>query len=600
MHKEVNSKWIIGILAIVVLVVVLVYMRVGQLPAPLAKHSSSLVAVPTVALTGASSFGGWPNSDSRLDFLGDLDSHILGNAGYTANAANGHVITSIKVDPTGPTAPAIAQQLLSQYLQANPGTPIGRYISGGDCLLSAAIAIYPANAIACEDLEAALGDNPPENYKFPYTGSNTYGGRRYTVNIAIPEVRTAFANLIAAEGNQLGLPLLYVDNIMHPSTGGLSGTSITFDNILQLLSSIRSQISGHGTKLVINIALSPGDLLDTPAYAPHIAALQNVVDGMSFEAPLHPYYKDKPTGIAHEVEVIRRWLSAGKLILFVNGYNPGELGELKFEAGYSLMIRRPGDSIFTGRLYWRPQSDFEWLDWSARLGTPLSDYEFVTTSPVLMKRVFQNGTLTLDPVARQVSIQWNEPPQPANNNNNNPPPNNNNQNNNNNNQNQPTTVDTTAPTVTITAPSGDTTLVGTVSFTAEASDNKAVTKVVFYVDGRSVGTDTTAPYSLTNRLNTKNLAKGSHELSVKAHDARNNIGTAAITVMVDNTGAVAPVTAPRTKAEVLQRVAAIINQLVAYLNDAKRNGVRVDFNRVDFLIRTIVNLLNQLRVYQGR
>lgn len=590
-------SWILGVLGVLVLAWALSYMPVKQLPAPLAQVSThSLVAIPTVALTGASSFASWPNSDSRLDFLSELSGNILGNSGYTANAANAHVITSLRVDSAGAGAPATAQQLLSQYLQANPGTPIGRYISGGDCLESAAITVYPANAIACEDLAAALGDNLPENYKFPYTGSNTYGGRRYTVNIAIPQVRTAFANLIAAEGNRAGLPMLYVDNIQHPSTGGLNGTDITFDNILELLNSIRSQISGHGVKLVINIALTPADLLETPAYSPHIQALQNAVDGMSFEAPLHPYYKDKSTGIAHEITVLRQWLSAGKLILFVNGYNPGELGELKFEAGYSLMIRRSGDPIFTARLYWRPQSDFDWINWSERLGPATGDYEFTSTSPVVMRRVFQNGTVTLTPASREVSIQWNNPS----------PTNQNNQNNQNSipesqtQQPPPTGTDTVPPTITITNPSSNAVLSGKVNFTARASDNVRVVRVTFGIDGRDLGSDTTSPYALAGGLNTASSSNGTHTLNARAVDAKGNTGTTAVTVTFNNVAALTAPTTPLARAEVLQRVSAIISQLITYLSDAKRTGARVDFNRVDFLIRNIVNLLNQVRVYQGR
>jgi hypothetical protein len=592
MNTSVSTKWFIGVIGVAIFVWVLAYVNIGQLPLPLAQQRGSLVAIPTVAIAGIPAVGSWPNSDNRLDYIADLGDSVFSNTGYSNNAANAHVVTSVQVDAGLPDPAGTIQRGLTRYLQTNPGTPIGRYISGGDCLESGADRVYPPAAVTCEDLTAALGDSPPADVLLPYIGSNPYGGHRFRVNIAIPEVRTAFANLIAAEANRAGLPLLYVDNIMHPSTGGLNGTSITFDHIIQLLSSIRSQI--HGAKLVINIALSPADLLDTPAYSSHIAALQNAVDGMSFEAPLHPYYKDKSASIANEITVIRRWLSAGKLILFVNGYNPGELGELKFEAAYSLMIRRPGDAIFTARLYFRPQSDFDWINWSERLGPALGDYEFVTTSPVLMRRTFQNGTLTLDPVARQASIQWNtSTPTPVDNNQ--PPPPDDNQN--------QTTTDTTPPTVSITAPSSGAVISGTVPFTAEASDNKRVTRVTFHVGTRQMGSDSTAPYALSSRLNTKSFANGPQELSVKAYDARGNIGTSAITVTIDNTKAPPPapvIAAPQTKAEVLRRVSAIITQLMAYLTEAKRTGTRIDFPRVDFLIRTIVNLLNQLRVYQGR
>ncbi|MGI0049892.1 MAG: Ig-like domain-containing protein, partial [Nitrososphaera sp.] len=51
-------------------------------------------------------------------------------------------------------------------------------------------------------------------------------------------------------------------------------------------------------------------------------------------------------------------------------------------------------------------------------------------------------------------------------------------------------ADTTAPTVSITAPANGATISGTVSVTASASDNVGVAKVVFYVDGVLKSTDT--------------------------------------------------------------------------------------------------------------
>ena len=57
--------------------------------------------------------------------------------------------------------------------------------------------------------------------------------------------------------------------------------------------------------------------------------------------------------------------------------------------------------------------------------------------------------------------------------------------------------DTTAPTVSVTSPTNGSKVTGAVSVTANASDNTAVSKVEFRINGRLVGTDTTAPYSTT-------------------------------------------------------------------------------------------------------
>lgn len=93
--------------------------------------------------------------------------------------------------------------------------------------------------------------------------------------------------------------------------------------------------------------------------------------------------------------------------------------------------------------------------------------------------------------------------------------------------------DTTAPTVSITAPTSGATVSGTVSVTANASDNVGVTKVEFYVDGVLASTDTTSPYSFS--WDTTTASNASHSLTAKAYDAAANVGTsAAVSVTVNN------------------------------------------------------------------
>src|SRR5207253_3097978 len=83
------------------------------------------------------------------------------------------------------------------------------------------------------------------------------------------------------------------------------------------------------------------------------------------------------------------------------------------------------------------------------------------------------------------------------------------------------TYDTSAPTVSITAPAGGATVSGSVTVTANASDNIAVAGVQFLVDGAPLGTeDTTAPYSVT--WNTAGEANGQHTLTARARDAAGN------------------------------------------------------------------------------
>src|SRR3989449_52472 len=95
--------------------------------------------------------------------------------------------------------------------------------------------------------------------------------------------------------------------------------------------------------------------------------------------------------------------------------------------------------------------------------------------------------------------------------------------------------DTTAPIVSITAPSNGATVSGTVSVTASASDNVTVVGVQFKLDGANLGAeDTTAPYSFS--WNTTLASNGSHSLTAVARDAVGNQTTSAsVSVTVSNT-----------------------------------------------------------------
>ena len=90
------------------------------------------------------------------------------------------------------------------------------------------------------------------------------------------------------------------------------------------------------------------------------------------------------------------------------------------------------------------------------------------------------------------------------------------------------TVDNSAPTVAITSPANGTSfsfLTFSTTVQASASDNVGVTQVVFYDGATVIGTDTTAPYSVSWSLG--GVPKGTHMLTAKAHDAAGNVTTSA-------------------------------------------------------------------------
>jgi hypothetical protein len=96
------------------------------------------------------------------------------------------------------------------------------------------------------------------------------------------------------------------------------------------------------------------------------------------------------------------------------------------------------------------------------------------------------------------------------------------------------TGDTTAPTVSVTAPVNGATVSGTATISASASDNVGVSSVEFYVDSVLKGTDTSSPYSYS--WSTTSYSNGAHSIYAKAKDAAGNTGTSStISVTVSNT-----------------------------------------------------------------
>jgi hypothetical protein len=93
--------------------------------------------------------------------------------------------------------------------------------------------------------------------------------------------------------------------------------------------------------------------------------------------------------------------------------------------------------------------------------------------------------------------------------------------------------DATKPTTSLTAPAAGATVSGIVTVSASASDNVGVTKVEFYAGTTRIGTDTTAPYSLS--WTTTNFTNGSYSITSRAYDAAGNVGiSAARSVTVNN------------------------------------------------------------------
>ena len=89
-----------------------------------------------------------------------------------------------------------------------------------------------------------------------------------------------------------------------------------------------------------------------------------------------------------------------------------------------------------------------------------------------------------------------------------------------------------APNVAFTAPGVGQTVSGTLAYAANATDDKAVTKVVFMADATTLATKTAAPW--TGSLDTKSLTNGGHKLIALAYDAEGLSNSAEVAINVNN------------------------------------------------------------------
>jgi hypothetical protein len=104
-------------------------------------------------------------------------------------------------------------------------------------------------------------------------------------------------------------------------------------------------------------------------------------------------------------------------------------------------------------------------------------------------------------------------------------------------------ADTTPPVVTITSPASGATVSGTLTVTANATDDKGVASVQFMFDSDNISSpQTTAPYSAS--MNTVVVANGAHTLKALATDTSGNTALASIPITVNNPTTQPPPTTP--------------------------------------------------------
>jgi len=93
----------------------------------------------------------------------------------------------------------------------------------------------------------------------------------------------------------------------------------------------------------------------------------------------------------------------------------------------------------------------------------------------------------------------------------------------------PVINDITPPTALVLYPVNGSTVSGIVNITADVTDDVAVSKVEFYIDGKLLSTDTNGTDTWSYNWNTATYNNGQlHSIYLKAYDSSNNIGTSAL------------------------------------------------------------------------
>jgi hypothetical protein len=100
-------------------------------------------------------------------------------------------------------------------------------------------------------------------------------------------------------------------------------------------------------------------------------------------------------------------------------------------------------------------------------------------------------------------------------------------------------VDSTPPTVSVTAPAAGASVAGTVTLAATASDNVAVVGVQFKIDGVNVGAEVTGPPFYLN-WNSASVADGTHTVTAVARDSVSSTTSSPVSFTVSNATATAP------------------------------------------------------------
>jgi hypothetical protein len=316
--------------------------------------------------------GGLASNYSELRCMVNLSSYALS---YPLDRWAGvPVTTDIAVPTTSTSTPhLVLSNLITKIQTRNPHALFGTYISGGR--IESSFAQYPPETVAARLI--------PTEWLLPDTNR---------INLRNRLAASTFADLIIQESVHRPGHILFVDNIIHPSS--LPGW-IPWQDTCWFLSRIRDGLVPSKKRLIANIAVSAWGLSDAD-----VQIVTQAVDGISLEMPFHALARGHRERTQRLIDIYRIWLDEKKyLVLIPVAPLATRHKEAELIAGLAMILREPGDRIYVAWPFF--QETPHWTNWPEDFGEPDGSFTFEGSN---LQRHFANATIKVDPVRSTVLV----------------------------------------------------------------------------------------------------------------------------------------------------------------------------------------------------
>ncbi|MCE7988954.1 MAG: hypothetical protein DYG89_47980 [Caldilinea sp. CFX5] len=290
------------------------------------------------------------------------------------------------------------------YLQTqNPNTLIGSYSSSTTCVDGPTNPFtenyYPSNAVDCHRL-APLSPGSMETQPFEAQYCKTEPAKWY-INFADADIRARFAEILLRTVKETDPkpPFIFLDNTAYLDpeflwkTGEKTvdcreraaaqladcseytalqkqfGRNIYFEDFIEQYRTLITGLEQVGVRSILNIGVAAGVLGYERDKAKYAQQFETVVEknGLAFEFPFQINLRTNGSDTQHEIDLHRRLLQQGKLVVFYADYKSKNASS--WMAAMAMLIREPGQSLFVARDAY--SSTLEWIGWPALYGAPV-------------------------------------------------------------------------------------------------------------------------------------------------------------------------------------------------------------------------------------